>query len=124
MKTHRFTAIVPSRFLRTTGIACSLGALLPACVDAEPRDLGFTQTSDELSLQEPDEPFISATSEFVGRWVGAAQEPLALTDDGVTTPYEFPSGSTRIEVELTLEDEDYLTGRIVFGAGEPPPPPV
>jgi hypothetical protein len=124
MKTHSFTSRFRPRFFGAAHVACSLGALLPSCVDAEPRDLGFTQSSDDLSVGESGEPFVSPSNEFVGRWVGSAQEPLAFSDDGVTTPYQFPSGSPRIELALALDDESQLVGRIVFGAGEPPAPPV
>jgi hypothetical protein len=123
MKTHRFTDLVRPRLLGAASL-CSFGALLPACIEAEPRDLGFTQSSDDVSVAEPREPFASSSNEFLGRWVGGAEEPLALTEDGVTTSYAFPSGSRRIALELGPGVGGYLTGRIVFGEGEPPAPPV
>jgi hypothetical protein len=124
MNKHRFPLVFRARVLGSVSIACALGVSLPACVDAEPRDLGFTQSSDDLSVDDRREPFVSPSSEFVGRWLGSAEEPLALSEDGSTTQYAFPSGSTRIELVLEPNDENTLQGRIVFGEGQPPPPPV
>lgn len=122
MKTHPL-AFRSQRFGRV-GLACLVAAALPACIDAEPRDLGFTQSTEELSLDDPNTPFFSPTSDFIGRWVGSAQETLALTDDGLATTYRFPSGSTQIRVDIVTNEIGYLEGRIVFGSGTPLPPPM
>jgi hypothetical protein len=115
-----------TRSLRITSLSllCALAPALPACADPEPRDLGFTQSTEDLSVEDTTTPFFSPTSDFIGRWVGVAQETLALGDDGASPTYQFPSGSTQILIEVVPGEYSYLTGRIVFGAGAPLPPPV
>jgi hypothetical protein len=120
MKTNFITT--RSRACSALGLLCLVSAALPACAEAEPRDLGFTQSQDNLSVEPPTEPFYTSVDTVVGRWVGQAEETLALTDDGQATVYAFPSGSTRIEVEVALDADYGLVGHITFGAGEPLPP--
>lgn len=98
-------------------------ALLAACADPAPRELGFTQSAQELS-QIPDQPFFSEASEFVGTWVGTAEEPLALGSSDETALYHFPSGSSRISIVIEQPEAQALRGHIRFGAGEPLPPPT
>jgi hypothetical protein len=96
-----------------------LGFLALACAEPAPRELGFTQSAQELGGPSDDHFFIPA-SDFAGTWIGTAEEPLALSSSGTVHAYHFPSGSSSIVVEL---DADGATGHITFGAGEPPPPP-
>lgn len=99
-----------------------LTLLLAACQGAEPRDLGFTQSEQNLA-RDVAEPFYSAADEFVGRWIGEAQEPLALTDDGSTPVYRFPSGSSQFVLDIGSGTDEYgnptLVGHITFGDGPP-----
>jgi hypothetical protein len=125
---HRSTPISPSprrepvpRLSLLTALL-PLGALLAACADPAPRELGFTQAVKGLE-QVPTEAFFSEASEFVGTWVGSAEEPLALTSSDETPIYRFPSGSSRISVLIEQGEDGLLTGHISFGSGEPPPPP-
>lgn len=101
-------------------LALTLAGALSACADAEPRELGFTQSAQDLA-NVPTQPFFEEAAQFVGRWEGTAEDTLALTADGSSATYRFPSGSTRILVELTLENGD-LTGAVTFGEGAPLPP--
>jgi hypothetical protein len=70
------------------------------------------------------EPFFSAASEFVGTWVGTAEEPLALSSSDETPIYHFPSGSSRISVEIDSDASGNLTGHIRFGDAAPLPAPT
>lgn len=125
MKRHNTSTStsLPARGARALLALSALAAIAAACADPSPRDLGFTQTAQDLN-NIPDTAFFSDVDEFVGKWVGSAQEPLALTADGSTPPYRFPSGSTRIELEVTRSATTGLTGHLVFGSGEPPAPPL
>jgi hypothetical protein len=60
-------------------------------------------------------------SEFVGTWIGHAQDALGrVNPDGTLPTYAFPSGSTRILLEVSNPDQ--VVAQLTFGAGEPPPP--
>jgi hypothetical protein len=105
------------------------GACLTACQTQPDRDLG--DSLDERSLElnpppAPTEPFGISPLDFVGRWEGVAEEPLAF--EGVREAYAFPSGSTRFSLEIQTPSSPHrpgeLHGTLVFGAGSPPPPPV
>lgn len=87
----------------STGIACSTQPM---------HDIGST----EGELAAPEVPVAASVSDFAGAWIGAAEDPLANSDE----PYKFPSGSTRILLEITEDGEasSYLT----FGDGMPPAP--
>jgi hypothetical protein len=90
------------------------------------RDLG--QGVEEQSLPvvanpPSDTPFGVPASDFAGRWVGSVEDPLAL--GGERGAYVFPSGSSAIQIELDVSGERVrVDGRIVFGAGTPPPLPT
>lgn len=125
MKRHlQLQATAPSHHsVRVTVITTSiLTLLLAACQEAEPRDLGFTQSEQNLE-RDVTEPFHTAGDEFVGRWVGQAEEPLALTDDGATPVYRFPSGSSQFVLDIRPGTDEHgdptFVGHITFGAGAP-----
>jgi hypothetical protein len=123
MKRHTSVLAVSSlrsRLLFGAPLALSLAGALSACAEAEPRDLGFTQSAQDLAT-EPTEPFFEDATQFAGRWVGSAAETLALSD-GSTRPYTFPSGSSSIVVELEIDEFNNLVGSITFGEGAPLPP--
>jgi hypothetical protein len=88
--------------------------------DQEPtHDLGYT-SSDLTNEPAPALPPVAVfMSDFDGVWIGEADDPLALAAgaDDDPPPYRFPSGSTRIRLEMGS-----LDSRITFGEGEPPPP--
>lgn len=111
--------------------SCALGLsgalAISACQGTETHELGYTQSVQDLT-NEPTAPFFTPHSDFVGRWVGEAVDPLALGADpnGPPPVYQFPSGSTSIALSI-VEGSDSngwgtLTGSITFGVGEPPPP--
>jgi len=117
------SAACPGSHLARTLLALSaLNGLVAACADPTPRELGFTQSARDLA-SVPDAPFYSSVSEFLGTWVGTIAEPLALTADEETPIYHFPSGSTRIAIEIVTGDDGQPSGHVTFGAGEPPAPP-
>jgi hypothetical protein len=112
-----------------------LGALLTAaCQGAETHDLGFTQVSSDLTGADPwsesTMPFFTSYDDFVGHWVGEAEDALALAPNGEGRPplYHFPSGSTRFSLDLERGTDRIsnllVIGKLTFGAGTPPPPPT
>ena len=112
--------------LSVLGSAFAVSALLAAaCQSTEPRELGYTQT-DQGFISEPAEPFFSSPDEFVGRWIGSANDPLAFGDENTT--YTFPSGSQQFVLDVRLISDGFggetVTGTLTFGAGEPLPPPT
>jgi hypothetical protein len=79
--------------------------------------------SSSASL-EPQEPFTTPWADFAGHWVGQAEEPLALSAGAGPAPiYRFPSGETRIFLDLEATDHG-VEGTITFGAGRPPALPT
>ena len=115
--------IVSSRLSFASGVVAST-LLAAACQDAE-RELGYTQTDQDLRGQ-PSEPFFGAPDDFAGRWIGSAEDPLALGGGDAT--YRFPSGSRRfvLDIEPSLDEfgNEEVDVRIVFGDAEPLPAPV
>jgi hypothetical protein len=100
------------------GMACQ------AIGSDEPRNLGST---DSLLVQvpAPDAPFVTDIESFQGRWVGVAEDPLALGAgvEGTSDPYRFPSGSNQIVLELSYTDSIF-GGTLTFGEGSIPAPPT
>jgi hypothetical protein len=115
---------------------CSIGVVLVAMMaaascsainDVSPENLG--DTGAELILSVPStEPFSTPAAEFVGSWEGEAEDPLALAADpgGVPPVYRFPSGSSRIRLNIVPEPSPFLVveGTLIFGDAEPPAPPL
>lgn len=110
-----------------TALALS-GASLIACQTQPDRHLGDSLDDRSLDLSPPTtptEPFGVSPLDFVGRWVGVAEDPLAL--GGEREAYAFPSGSSEFRLEISPPEElvlGSLRGTLVFGSGPPPPPPV
>ncbi len=107
---------------------CLLGALsITACQGGDTHELGFTQGAQDLR-NEPNEPFSSSRLGFVGRWIGEATDPLALSasPNEPAPVYEFPSGATSFVLDiaqtLDVNGEPTLTGTLTFGVGQAPPP--
>jgi hypothetical protein len=105
----------------------SLATLAVACQsigDDTPANLGSTD-SPQVSVPPPVEPFAQPISSFFGRWVGVAEDPLAIAGDeaGISEPYRFPSGSSQIVLDL-FETGGIAVGTLTFGEGNVPPPPV
>lgn len=109
-------------------------ALLTAFACSSPeRDLGRTndgappnamrmseceETSQEGKLQAPRAAFLS---DFVGLWLGNAEDALGEPSHADMLPiYAFPSGSTRILLEVTQADP--ISAKLTFGEDEPPAP--
>jgi hypothetical protein len=106
---------------------CALTLGAAGCAGME--DLGATDEASQNLEATPALPFYEQSDQFAGRWIGQAEEPLALEQPGASSPvYRFPSGSSQIVLELDWEDDPDsfpgLTGTIVFGAGAAPPPPT
>ncbi|MEY2935947.1 MAG: hypothetical protein RL033_6696, partial [Pseudomonadota bacterium] len=70
-----------SRLVLGGPLLLTLAGAVSACANTEPRELGFTQSTQDLA-NVPDAPFFEEASQFAGRWVGTAEETLALTADG------------------------------------------
>jgi hypothetical protein len=132
MKTK--TAPVHRPLTRLTQSLCcaglaALAASACASFDSGVEDLGSTDVVSQDLETPPTEPFYTSPTEFTGRWVGVADDALALgVAPGESAPaYRFPSGATSIVLELEFLDNPNvfpnLTGTITFGSGEPPPPP-
>ncbi len=107
-----------------------LASLVPACGgnELEQRDLGDTGTG---SAFDPSERSSVVTSDgkldsFVeGHWVGRAEDMFRPADaEGQRPAYVFPSGSTEITLDLSMEEPTFqqLGGQIVFGQGPVPEP--
>jgi hypothetical protein len=113
----------------TSTAALGLAALLAnACQSEEPRNLGSTpeEQARSLTLDPNQTTFSTSVVDFDGRWVGEAEDVLALSGGAV---YRFPSGSRSIVLDLKAVERNEgawidLGGTIVFGAGSPPPPPT
>jgi hypothetical protein len=106
-------------------LLCTVGVFaLGGCSASSPHEMGSTHEGDAPPL-----PFFTDGQDFIGEWLGQAREPLAsgLGPGQVAPAYVFPSGSSRIS--LTIEerpdstDAAGLGGTIIFGDGEPLPPP-
>lgn len=104
-------------------------AALAACQTQPDRHLGDSLDDRTLELvpptepNAPAEPFGVPRAEFVGRWVGVAEDPLAF--GGPRDAYVFPSGSAEFHLEIAPPDDprdNLLHGTLVFGAGAPLPP--
>ena len=119
---------VPARISIVTVLVLSSAGLI-GCQTQPDRDLGDSLDDRSLGLAQPDElteptePFGLSPLDFVGRWVGVAEEPLAL--GGVRETYVFPSGSSQFSLELVAREVEtgaVVDGTITFGNGAPPPP--
>jgi hypothetical protein len=106
------------------------GAACFACQTQPDRNLGDSLDARSLDLApppEPTEPFGVSPLEFVGRWVGVAEAPLAM--GGVREAYAFPSGSTQFSLEIVASgapDQAFLHGSslvFVMAAGHLGPLP-
>jgi hypothetical protein len=93
-------------------LACAL-SLGVACGTQPMHDIGVT----EGELTTPQLPVAEFTTDMAGVWIGEAEDPFAL---GGSAPYQFPSGATRILLEIP-EDPD-ATPHLTFGSGTPPAP--
>jgi hypothetical protein len=95
------------------------------CAASNSHEMGSTHEGEA-----PPRPFFTAGEGFAGRWLGQAREPLAygVSGDQVAPAYVFPSGSSRILLEIEEEpdstDSAGLGGTVTFGAGKPPPAPT
>jgi hypothetical protein len=103
--------------------ACALAC--QAIGDDTPANLGSTETP-QVASPPPVEPFATEMSDFFGRWVGVAEDALAFAEQpgAAPGPYRFPSGSTRIVLELFDMGAGAGGGTLTFGDGSPPPPAV
>lgn len=132
MERHHFSASHSNtRWARRRATAVGLagglaGVVLPACQAQADRDLGELIAEQSSDLQAPPagvtEPFGVPPADFEGRWIGVAEDPLAL--GGVRDVYTFPSGATQVVLDLSSgadEEGATVSGTITFGEGSPPP---
>jgi hypothetical protein len=114
MRAARLAALAP--LLGLQALACQ------AIGDDTPADLGNTDVP-QVTLPPAQPPFALELQDFIGRWEGVAEDALALTDSGEPALYRFPSGSSRILLELS-ETDGVSVGTLTFGEGDVPPPPT
>jgi len=115
--------------LRVTSLAALFGlsGALPTACNGEPtHDLGYTERdlseSEPPPPPQPTPPVAEHASDFLGVWIGEAEDPLSLVGGADVDPpiFRFRSGSTRIRLELEPRDgSEYPAGTITFGEGEP-----
>ena len=100
----------PDRDLgRTSDLAPPNAMQMSKCEDTDPED----------KLQAAQATFLS---DFVGSWLGDAEDALGdMSRDDALPIYAFPSGSTRILLEVSQPD-DQLLAKLTFGEGDPAPP--
>jgi hypothetical protein len=76
---------------------------------------------DPREEQPPAQRQARFLSEFVGTWIGQAEDALGnVNSEGAMPIYAFPSGSTRILLEVSGPDP--VVAELTFGVGEPLPP--
>lgn len=129
MKIHSLRSSISIAIRRVTPLAiASCVAVLAACETPPDRYLGGL-IDEPASPADPSpaavtEPFGGPADEFVGHWVGTAQDPLALEGDDGT--FAFDSGATQITLDLERglpeETGSLITGTITFGAPRALPP--
>lgn len=121
----RSSAAFAPGLARSTLCAGLLGAVAIGCQMEPSRNLGqtFDEQSQPVVAEPSDVPFGAPASDFAGRWIGRAEDPLAL--GGERSAYVFPSGSSSIALDLEVGGERVgVEGTIVFGSGAPPAPPT
>lgn len=118
-----------STSIHTATQTCVTLALLLAasgCEEYPLQDLGYTGVAASPvsgAPAEPAPPVPQFASEFAGVWIGEAEDPFAPSNpDGSPALYRFPSGSSRILLEIDASSESFATGFITFGDTAPPPP--
>jgi hypothetical protein len=128
MKIDRFRR-VPSGWALLAAFACNspqrdLGQLADGGADM-PVEMGSSASECPIpprqeKLQAPRQA--TFLSEFAGTWIGHAEDALgAVNRDGALPTYAFPSGSTRILLEVSSPDQ--VVAQLTFGEGDPPLPP-
>src|SRR5688572_23455330 len=120
-----------SQFISSSFTAVALVIGASACQESPVNDLGYTSadlTQPDTALPEPEgapappaplPPVAQFALDFAGVWIGEAEDPLAYAGnaDDEPPPFEFPSGSTLIRLELTDIGSPYPVGAITFGVG-------
>jgi hypothetical protein len=105
-----------------TTLASVTLAVLAGC-EVPSHELGDSPPSRPSNLvQVPptQQPVAQFISDFDGLWVGEAEDPFSLAIDA--DAYHFPSGSTRILLDLNAAAPGQRT--ITFGQGPELPPPT
>jgi len=97
-------------------LACGAEASLPV------ENLGSTSDLRAEPVQQS-ETVTAATGKarLNGHWTGLTKQPY-IEVAGEPANYHFPSGSRSITLDLSYEEDSFISGSVVFGAGSPPPP--
>jgi hypothetical protein len=102
-----------------------LSAALAACNSEPLHDLGYTardlNEAREAPATLPTPPVAEFANDFVGVWIGEADDPLALVGGADVDPplFRFASGSTQLRLELVDNGSVFPSGTLSFGEGEP-----
>jgi hypothetical protein len=115
------------RTFTTPFAALILGLAAAACNETPTNDLGYT-SGNLIETPAALPPVVAKfTSDFEGVWIGEADDPLALLGDAEFSPplFRFPSGSTRLRLEVRPRDDaDPSRFILTFGDAPLPPPPT
>jgi hypothetical protein len=105
-----------SLLLAPAWLACGSEANLPV------ENLG--NTSDVRAKPVQQSGTVTAAvgkARLSGHWTGLTKEPY-MEVDGEPSNYIFPSGSRKVTLDLEFDEDSFISGSLVFGAGTPPPP--
>jgi hypothetical protein len=106
-----------------TALACSsperdLGRTSDA---APPNAMRMSECEDPGQADKLQAPRARFLSDFVGLWLGDAEDALGdVGPDDALPIYAFPSGSTRILLQVARPRQ--IAATLTFGEGEPPSP--
>jgi hypothetical protein len=109
--------------LQTVVILSASWLALAGCAVDRSHDLGDEPAQRTANVEQDtpaEQPLAAHRSDFDGLWIGEAEDPLSRSVDPV--PYAFPSGSTRILLELS--SAAVTASRITFGDGPALPAPT
>src|SRR5262249_37149794 len=88
------------------------GLLLSGCGgSAASRNLGDTGDQSPALSTPTATPGPTSPGDFVGSWIGEAEDPLAPPQGTKPAAYHFPSGSTQILLDIPMQD----TPQLIFG---------
>jgi len=107
--------------LRARAPSALLAALLLACGGSlDSQNLGDTANESPAEASLSPAPL----EDFMGSWIGEAEDPLGAPLGTSPATYHFPSGSKLFRLVLLQTDYASVHGALTFGEGTRPPPPM